>query len=195
VPFPGPYTRRVILVVVGHQRRLAGRSPCMRPRTRHRASASGSDRSARRVRRRRAGREGALLLGGALVEVERIAPGVVAERRQLLLLLPPPPRAAATALGHDLLRHGLPAQLGARRPRVLRGAPLLALLRLLLLQPPVLQPARRRRPRQRAAEAAEALRHQLLVARRHRPRRHGRLVHEAGHGNRTTSASRRKRGR
>lgn len=95
-----------------------------------------------------------LLLVGALVEVERVAPGVVAEGPQLLLLLLPPPRAAAAAaaLGHELVRHRLPAQLGARRPRVLRGALLLP------LQRPVLQPARRRRPRQRAAEAAEALR-------------------------------------
>lgn len=36
-----------------------------------------------------------LLLVGALVEVERVAPGVVAEGPQLLLLLLPPPRAAA----------------------------------------------------------------------------------------------------
>jgi hypothetical protein len=94
-----------------------------------------------------------LLLVGALVEVERVAPGVVAEGPQLLL---PPPRAAAAAaaaLGHELVRHRLPAQLGARRPRVLRGVTL-----LLALQRPVLQAARRRRPRQRAAEAAEALR-------------------------------------
>ena len=131
-----------------------------------------------------------LLLVGALVEVERVAPGVVAEGRQLLLLLLlPPPRAAAAALGHDLVRHRLPPQLGARRPRVVRGGGGAPLLAVLVLQRPVLEPARRRRPRQRAPEAAEALRDQLIVAwRRHR--RHGRLVHEAGHGHKNEARAR-----
>jgi hypothetical protein len=121
--------------------------------------------------RRSAGRGKSSLLGGALVEVERVAPRVVAERRQLLLLPPP----GAGALGHELVRHGIPPQLGTRRASLLRGAALLALERL------VLEPARRRRPRQRAAEAGEALRHELVVTRRRR-RRHGRLLHDAGHG-------------
>jgi hypothetical protein len=112
------------------------------------------------------------LLGDALVEVERVAPRVVAERRQLLLLLSPP---GGGALRHELVRHGLPPQLGTCGPRLLRGTALLALER------PVVQPARRRRPRQREAEAAEALLHELVVARRRRLR-HRRLVHEAGHG-------------
>ena len=73
---------------------ISAGSPC----TCARAHAHAIARIRTRIGRRRAS---TLLLGGALVEVERVAPGVVAERRELLLLPPPPPRAAAAALGHE----------------------------------------------------------------------------------------------
>ena len=91
-----------------------------------------------------------LLLGSALalVEVERVALGVVAERRLPRRLPPPRTRpSAAPPPRHDLLRHRLPPQLRPCGP-LMRDAPRL-LGAGLAAQRSVLQPPGGRRPRQR----------------------------------------------